>query len=348
MNVQTKTKAITTVGGILDAGLRPLQEADDLAAVAAQFRIRVTHDMQAAITAADDAVARQFVPTPAERDIRPEELIDPIGDRAHMPVPGLTHRYPDRVILAVTQTCAVYCRFCFRRETVGGDGALPDAALEAAYAYLRAHSQIREVILTGGDPMMLSPRRLGAILAALSDIAHVDVIRLHTRIPVVDPARVTKAMIAALRVRATVYVAIHTNHVQEFTPAAIAALGRLTGAGAPLVGQTVLLKGVNNTVQALADLFRAMVRHRVTPYYLHHCDLAQGTSHFRTTIAEGQALMAALRGRLSGLCLPTYVLDVPGGYGKMPLEAGYLTPAADGAWMVRDYQGGLHRYADPV
>jgi lysine 2,3-aminomutase len=346
--LNARPTALTTVAGLVQAGLAGVGDAAVLAQVADQFRIRLTPVMQGAIVAADDPVARQFVPAPDELNIRPEERTDPIGDFAHMPVPGLTHRYPDRVILAVTQSCAVYCRFCFRRETVGDSGALPDAALMATYDYLRRTPAVREVILTGGDPLMLSPRRLGAILTALSDIPHLDIIRLHTRIPVVDPARITPQMVAALTVAKTVYVAIHTNHAQELTPAAEAAIGRLTRAGIPLVAQTVLLRGVNDSVQALEALFRALIRLRVKPYYLHHCDLAQGTSHFRTTIAAGQALMAALRGRVSSLCLPTYVLDLPGGFGKMPLNADYVTLQPDGSYLIRDYQGGLHRYCEPA
>jgi lysine 2,3-aminomutase len=338
---------VTTVAGLLAKGLTDAKDAAGLEKVASRFRIRLTPDVLTAIERPDDAVARQFVPDVAELTIRPEERTDPIGDHAHMPVSGLTHRYPDRVILAVTQTCAVYCRFCFRRETVGESGALADAALQAAYAYLRATPAVQEVILTGGDPLMLSPRRLGAIIAALSDIPHIGVIRLHTRIPVVDPARITADLLAALQGPKAVFVAVHTNHAQELTAAAEAAIGRLTAAGIPLVSQTVLLKGVNDSVGALANLFRALVRLRIKPYYLHHCDLAQGTSHFRTTIAAGQALMAALRGRVSSLCLPTYVIDLPGGFGKMPVTADYVTRQADGSYVIRDYQGGLHAYRDP-
>lgn len=338
---------LTTVADLMAKGLADAKDAARLGEVASRFRIRLTPEMHGAIGRADDPVARQFVPDVAELKIRPEERADPIGDHTYMPVPGLTHRYPDRVILAVTQTCAVYCRFCFRRETVGDSGALPESALTEAYAYLRRTPAVREVILTGGDPLMLSPRRLGAILAALSDIPHVEVIRLHTRIPVVDPARITAQMVAALNAPKTVFMAIHTNHVQELTHEAAAAIGRLNQAGIPMVSQTVLLRGVNDTAEALADLFRALVRLRIKPYYLHHCDLAQGTGHFRTTIAAGQALMAALRGRVSSLCLPTYVIDIPGGFGKMPLNADYAMLQADGSYLIRDFQGALHIYRDP-
>lgn len=344
-------RALASVEDLAAAGLAPAEDRAALEQVAADFRIRLTAEMQGAIAAPGDPhdpVARQFVPSAAELTIRPEELADPIGDGAHAPVPGLTHRYPDRVILHATHTCEVYCRFCFRREVVGEDGALPEADMAAALDYIARTPAIWEVILTGGDPMVLSPRRLRAVLARLAAIPHVEVVRFHTRVPVVAPAKITDTLVEALDIRPAVHVVIHTNHAQELTPAACAALARLARAGVPLLSQTVLLRGVNDSPQALEDLFRALVRNRVRPYYLHHCDLARGTGHFRTTIAEGQRIMAALRGRLSGICLPTYVLDIPGGHGKVPIGPGYLEPGdSPGSHRVTDWQGNRHRYDDP-
>ena len=273
-------------------------------------------------------------------------MTDPIGDAVHAPVPGLTHRYPDRVILHVTQTCAVYCRFCFRRETVGDAGILPDTEIDQALAYIAARPEIREVILTGGDPLTLSARRLAALMARLDAIGHVDVIRLHTRVPVVAPEMLSDETLTAMQGRAVVYVVVHTNHAQELNVAALAALARLNAAGVPLLSQTVLLRGVNDTVEALETLFRVLIRNRVKPYYLHHCDLARGAGHFRTTIAAGQAIMAQLRGQLSGIALPTYVLDIPGGFGKVPIAQGYLEAAAEG-WAVTDPNCAQHFYCDP-
>jgi len=336
--------AITTIPQLVAAGLAAPDQAAVLEDVAQEFRVLISPEMQGAMGA--KGVARQFLPDPRELVIHPEELHDPIGDRAHEPVPGLTHRYPDRAILHLTQTCAVYCRFCFRRETVGDAGTLPDAALEAVFAYLAATPAIREVILTGGDPMVLSPRRLGAVIARLAGLGTLDAIRIHTRVPVVAPERITSAMLAALRVDVPVWLVVHTNHADELTPDARAALGRLADAGVPLLSQTVLLRGVNDTPEALEALFRALYRLRVKPYYLHHCDLARGAGHFRTTIAQGQAIMAALRGRLSGAALPTYVLDIPGGHGKVPIGPGYLAQGQDG-WTVTDPQGRTHTYRDP-
>ncbi len=347
----TARSALLTVDALISAGLAPADQAADLDRVAKAFRIRLSPAMQAAIgdaRDADDPVARQFVPRPEELTIRPEELSDPIGDHSFSPVPGLTHRYPDRVILHATQTCEVYCRFCFRREAVGEDGTLPDAQMEAALAYVAATPAIREVILTGGDPLVLSARRLGQIMARLAAIDHVDCVRLHSRVPVVAPQRITPALLAALGQHPSTWVVVHTNHVNELTAPACAALARLVGAGIPLLSQSVLLKGVNDTPDALEALFRALLRNRVKPYYLHHCDLARGTSHFRTTLAEGQALMAALRGRLSGTCLPTYVLDIPGGHGKVPVGPAYVAETgASGRYRVTDWQGRTHDYADP-
>ena len=339
-------RALTRVEDLIEAGLAPADRADGLQQVAEAFRIRVSPEMQAAMIDADDAIARQFLPDTAELTIRPEELYDPIGDITYSPTPGLTHRYPDRVILAATHTCEVYCRFCFRREAVGEEGALPEADLEAALAYIAATPAIWEVILTGGDPLVLSPRRLSALMQRLSAIPHVEIVRFHTRVPVVAPARITDDMIAALRARPTTYLVLHTNHAQEVTPAAQAALKRLADAGIPLLSQTVLLKGINDSAATLESLFRTLLRHRVTPYYLHHCDLARGTSHFRTTIAAGQAIMAQLRGRLSGIGLPTYVLDIPGGFGKVPIGPGYVQPTGD-AYQITDWQGRRHAYRDP-
>lgn len=320
-----------------------------LDAVAAAFRIRLSGAMRAAMTGPDDAIARQFLPDTRELIAREGEVTDPIGDLVHMTAPGLTHRYPDRVILAATHTCEVYCRFCFRREAVGKDGPLGPDDLAAAIAYIADHPQISEVILTGGDPLVLSPRRLADLVARLSAVPHVDIIRFHTRVPVVAPEKITDDLLAALQGRATTYVVVHTNHAAEITPAAADALGRLARAGIPLLSQSVLLAGINDDAATLEALFRTLVRHRVTPYYLHHCDLALGAGHFRTTIARGQAIMAQLRGRLSGICLPTYVLDIPGGFGKVPIGPAYLAPTGDaGAWLVNDWQGGTHLYRDPV
>ncbi len=347
-----QSRAIASVDDLLQARLAPPDARAGLEAVAQEFRIRLTPEMHAAIapdTPPADPVARQFVPDARELQIRPEELHDPIGDATHSPVPGLTHRYPDRVIVHLTQTCAVYCRFCFRRETVGADGALPEAELQAALDYIAARPAIFEVILTGGDPLVLSARRLDDVMRRLCAIPHLGVVRVHSRVPVVAPERITPALIGALKRHPASHVVVHTNHAQELTGAARAALGRLVDAGIPLLSQSVLLRGVNDDADTLEALFRALIALRVKPYYLHHCDLARGTGHFRTTIAEGQAIMERLRMRLSGLALPSYVIDIPGGYGKVPIGPDYVQPETEpGAHLLRDPRGQTHRYRDPA
>ena len=293
-----------------------------------------------------DPIARQFLPDARERDAAPEELADPIGDERFSPVKGIVHRYPDRVLLKPTLACPAYCRFCFRRETVGtAKSTLTAMELRAALTYIEAHPEIWEVILSGGDPLALSPRRLGRIVRRIDEIAHVEVVRIHTRVPIADPPRIGDALIAALRAEKPVYVVVHCNHAKELSPAACTALARLADAGHPLLAQTVLLKGVNDDAATMESLMRALVRNRVKPYYLHHADLAPGTAHFRTTIAEGQAIVGQLRGRVSGLCQPTYVLDIPGGHGKVPVGPCYFEgPDEDGAYQVIDPAGGAHRY----
>ena len=315
----TSARTLRTADDLVDAGLAP--DARSLAQVTAAYATAITPAIAALIDRSDpaDPIALQFVPMSAELDILPEELPDPIGDKAHEPVEGIVHRYPDRVLLKIVSVCPVYCRFCFRREMVGPDkdGNLTPAELETALAYVRTHPEIREVILTGGDPFMLSARRAEALTCALEAIAHVKVIRWHTRMPVADPERVSDAFVAAIRSRTkAVFVAVHCNHARELTQQARAALGRMADAGIQLLGQSVLLKGVNADIDTLAELMCALVESRVRPYYLHHPDLAQGTSHFRLGVEQGQALVRELRDRVSGLAQPQYVIDIPGGVSK--------------------------------
>ncbi|MGP3698152.1 lysine-2,3-aminomutase-like protein [Rhodobacter sp. NSM] len=337
--------ALESLRDLVRAGLAD-PDAERLDEVARAFRIRVTPEMVAA--SVDPAVARQFVPAIEELEIGAEELADPIGDEARSPLRGLTHRYADRVILHVTRICDVYCRFCFRREVVGGEGLLSEQDLAAALDYIDATPTVREVILTGGDPLTLSPRRLRAIVERLGRIDHLDQIRIHSRVPVVAPDRIDDELIAALLGPVPVWIVVHANHPSELRPASRAAIRRLSDAGIPLLSQSVLLRGVNDSVDTLEALFRALLRLRVKPYYLHHCDLARGAGHFRTTLAQGRTLMADLRLRLTGIGLPTYVLDIPGGYGKVPISSDHLTEESPGRWLIRDPAGGMHRYADPV
>jgi lysine 2,3-aminomutase len=341
-------------------GLAPESALAELEKVAARYAIAVTPDIAALIEPADptDPIARQFIPSAEELESAPGENADPIGDDAHSPVPGIVHRYPDRVLFKLVHVCAVYCRFCFRREMVGPGkpNALSDEAYRATLDYIRAHREIWEVILTGGDPLMLSPRRIAEIMSDLAAIDHVKVIRIHTRVPVADPARVSPEMVSSLKVGgATSWVAVHANHPREFSQPARAACARLADAGIPLVSQSVLLRGVNDDAATLEALMRSFVENRIKPYYLHHGDLAPGTAHLRTTLEHGQQLMRELRGRVSGLCQPEYVLDIPGGHGKAPVGPSYLSqpdwPQRDklGAthYRVVDYCGDVHVYPPP-
>lgn len=342
----TQHRPIKTVGELVEAGL--VAGVAGLEAVAAKYAIGITPAVAELIDREDpnDPIARQFVPRVDELVTTPDERVDPIGDLAHSPVTGIVHRYPDRVLLKAVHVCPVYCRFCFRREMVGpaGLGTLTGPELDAAIGYIADHHDIWEVILTGGDPLVLSPRRLREIMARLAGIDHVKIVRFHTRVPVVEPERVDDEMVAALKASGkTSYLAVHANHPREFTGAARAALARLADGGIVLISQSVLLKGVNDDVETLASLMKTFVENRVKPYYLHHPDLAPGTGHFRVSIEEGQRLVTALRGRISGLAQPTYVLDIPGGHGKADIGAASIA-GGDGCFTVRDWQGGEHHY----
>jgi lysine 2,3-aminomutase len=344
-------KSLRHPDDLVDASLVTHARLPVIAAVAARYPLALTADVTALIDPADprDPLARQFIPDPAELDSRPEETADPIGDDAHSPVAGIVHRYPDRVLLKPVHICAVYCRFCFRREVVGRASALSRGELAAALDYIRAHSEIWEVILTGGDPLVLAPRRLAAIIAALAGIGHVKVIRIHSRVPVVEPARVTPTLVRALKARGkAIYLVLHVNHARELSAKARAACARFIDAGIPTLSQSVLLRGVNDDPAVLGELMRALVECRIKPYYLHHGDLAPGTAHWRTNIEEGQQLMRSLRGRLSGLCQPTYVLDIPGGHGKSPIGPSYLHRVGGSTgtarYEIEDFNGCRHAY----
>jgi lysine 2,3-aminomutase len=326
MGAAAMTRPLRTAEDLVAAGLAPAEALPELARVAERYAVAITPPM-AELSQACEGVARQFVATAAELETTPDERADPIGDEAHSPVEGIVHRYTDRLLLKANHACAVYCRFCFRREMVGPDGVRPLSAeqLDAAMAYVAGDPAVWEVIVTGGDPLILSPRRLRDIGERLARIDHVKVVRFHTRVPSVDPARVTDELVEALKASGkTVWVALHANHPDELTAEARAACARIVDAGLPMVSQTVLLKGVNDDPAVLEALMRGFVEARIKPYYLHHGDLAPGTAHFRTTIDEGQAVMRDLRGRLSGLAQPTYVLDIPGGHGKAPIGPNYV------------------------
>jgi len=348
MNAPLLTKTLRTPKALAAARLIAPDQVEALARVAKRYAVAITPTSAALINPEDprDPIALQFVPSPAELNASAHELADPVGDAAHSPVEGIVHRYPDRVLLMATLTCATYCRFCFRRESVGPGkaDALSSRALDGALAYIASKPDIWEVILTGGDPLVLSDRRLGHLMDRLNTIQHVKVIRLHTRMPAVDPARITPALVAALkRSNKAVYVALHANHPRELTRQVQIACAELIDAGIPMLSQTVLLKGVNDDAETLTQLMRGFVEARIRPYYLHHADLAPGTAHLRPTLEQGQALMRRLRGHVSGLCQPTYILDIPGGHGKVPVGPVYVEAGA-----ATDPWGTSHPYPYPA
>ncbi len=343
-------RTLRTADDLVKAGLAA--EARELDAVMAAYATAITPGLAGLIDRGDaaDPIALQFVPSLAELEVRLEEMPDPIGDKAHEPVEGIVHRYPDRVLLKAVSVCPVYCRFCFRREMVGPDkdSNLTPAELDAALAYIRAHPEIWEVILTGGDPFMLSARRAAALTRALEAIPHVKVIRWHTRMPVADPRKVSGEFVEAIRSRTkAVYVAVHCNHARELTADAKAALGRMADAGIVLLSQSVLLKGVNDSVAALADLMRGLVEARVRPYYLHQLDFAPGTSHFRVAVEDGQRLVRELRDAISGIAQPQYVIDIPGGVSKAVAALSDVDTGADGS-RLRGRDGVWREYPTQV
>ena len=342
-------KTLLSVDDLARAGL--LAPSDALRAVAARYSVAVTPQIAALIDPADagDPIARQFLPDARELLTQDVELADPIGDDAHSPLPGLVHRYRDRVLLKLLSVCPVYCRFCFRRETVGNGkgGVLPDEALDAALKYIAARPEIFEVILTGGDPLAASARRLREVATRLAQIPHVALLRVHTRVLTAAPELVTWERLDALQASGkALYVALHVNHPRELSAPAREAIGRLHEAGAALLAQTVLLRGVNDDADTLEALLRALVSLKIQPYYLHHPDLAPGTAHFRLPLARGREIFEELGQRVGGHALPRYVLDLPGGFGKISVEEPHVFRGPDGGWRVVDRFGGEHGYGE--
>ena len=343
-----------TLRKLTDLAQADLINDGDIAAlsrVAERYAISITPAIAKQIDPANpaDPLARQFVPTPHETDKQVDETPDPIGDAVHAPVNGLVHRYPDRVLFKPTGVCPVYCRYCFRREKVGPQNGhtLSSDERKAAYQYIAADPRIWEVIVTGGDPFILSPRRIQEITRTLAAIEHVKIVRWHTRVPVVQPNTLTQEFVSALRAdQITTYVALHANHAREFTPQARCAISRIVDAGIPMLSQTVLLRGINDNVETLCDLMRTFVENRIKPYYLHHLDRAPGTAHFRVPLETGRSLVSALQGTVSGTCQPTYILDLPGGHGKVPVGPVYAETADAGEFILTNYRGIQHRYRE--
>jgi lysine 2,3-aminomutase len=292
-------------------------------------------------------IRRQVVPRAEEMEIRPGDLADPCGEDKNMAAPGLVHRYPDRVLFLVTDRCASYCRYCTRSRVVSGVGEQHlDVDHDEAIAYIRQHPEIRDVLLSGGDPLLLSDQKLHSILKRLRDIPHVEFIRIGSRIPIFLPQRITPELCAMLKEFHPLWMSVHTNHPKELTVEVQAALNRLADAGIPLGNQAVLLKGVNDDAEILKTLFQKLLRCRVRPYYLYQADLIQGTSHLRVPIQRGLELMDLVRGHTTGYAVPQYVVDGPGGGGKIPLNPNYIVARTPDRIILRNYKGDIYEYPE--
>jgi lysine 2,3-aminomutase len=328
-------------------GAQHLPDLDRLREAARRFEFRISPAMMDLITEPNDPIWRQYVPAAAELDVT-DGLVDALDEEAHSPVPNLTHRYPDRVLLLVSAVCASYCRFCTRRRKVGDPEKIPIAQLEPAFRYLEEHAEIRDVVLSGGDPLLLSDRRLDELCRRLRAIPHLEILRIGTRIPCHLPERITPTLCALLARYHPLYVNTHFNHPSELTPATKRALAMLADAGIPLGCQTVLLKGVNDDPAVMMELMRRLLAARVRPYYLYQCDQVAGAEHFRTSIAVGLDIIRALRGWTSGLALPHFVIDAPGGGGKIPLLPDYVDSIDAERVVLRNHTGNAYVYKQPV
>ncbi|HXV86708.1 MAG TPA: KamA family radical SAM protein [Gemmatimonadales bacterium] len=312
--------------------LARLQQAVD------NFELRISPAMVDLIREPGDPIWRQYVP-----DLQELEIVDGVPDSlnedADSPVPNITHRYPDRALFLVSPVCAAYCRFCTRRRKVGDPEKIPISQFDSAFKYLEEHQEIRDVILSGGDPLLLSDRRLDLILSRLRQIKHLEVLRIGSRVPCHLPERITVELCAILKKHHPLYINTHFNHPDELTPAAVTALGMLADAGVPLGCQTVLLRGVNDSVDVMKELMQRLLAARVRPYYIYMCDQVAGAEHFKTTVETGLEIVRGLRGWTSGLAVPHFVIDAPGGGGKIPLLPEYVERVTDDEVVLRNYRG---------
>lgn len=296
----------------------------------------------------DCPIRRQVIPRIEEGWNAPEEVADPCGEDSHMPVPGLVHRYPDRVLFLVTDRCASYCRYCTRSRVISGVGEQHlETQWEAAFRYLEKTPQVRDVLLSGGDPLLFSDDRLDRILTRLRAIPHIQFLRIGSRIPIFLPQRITPELCAMLRKHHPLFISIHTNHPRELTSEVRDALGRLADAGIPLGNQSVLLRGVNDSVEIQQALVHKLLMCRVRPYYLYQCDLINGSSHLRTSVAEGVEIIEGLRGHTTGYAVPQFVIDGPGGGGKIPINPNYIVETTSGRVTLRNFEGRIFDYPDP-
>src|SRR5213595_2450528 len=327
-------------------GPEQFPDLERLRQAALNFEFRISPAMVDLIRSPGDAIWRQYVPDLQELDVR-DGLVDSLAEDAHSPVPNITHRYPDRALFLVSPVCASYCRFCTRRRKVGDPEKIPLNQYESAFQYLREHTEIRDVIMSGGDPMMLSDRRLEYIFQQLRAIPHIEIIRLGSRITSHLPERITPEFCEMVQKYHPIFMNTHFNHPSELTPAAVAALDRLSKAGVSLGCQTVLLKGVNDDPKVMMKLMHQLLKARVRPYYIFMADQVAGGEHFRTTVQKGLEIMHALRGWTSGLAVPQFVIDSPGGGGKVPLLPEYLESITEDEVIFRNYEGKRFVYKQP-
>jgi len=294
-------------------------------------------------------IRRQVIPNINEGWTAPEEMADPCGEDSHMPVPGLVHRYPDRVLFLVTDRCASYCRYCTRSRVVSGVGEQHlDTQMEAAFRYLERTPEVRDVLLSGGDPLLFSDDKLDKILTRLRSIPHIQFVRIGSRIPIFLPQRITAELCAMLKKHHPLFISVHTNHPRELTTEVRDALGRLADAGIPLGNQSVLLNGINDSVEVQKALVHKLLMCRVRPYYLYQCDLITGSSHLRTSVTRGLDIIEGLRGHTTGYAVPQFVIDGPGGGGKIPLNPEYVITREPGRVILRNYEGGVFEYPEPT
>jgi len=342
---------VETFEKLLDIRLEPL-ERRKVELTLKKFPLSVTPYYLSLIDRDDyqnDPIFRQAFPSPEERKVERVDMVDPLAEEQDSPVPGITHRYPDRVLFHVSNVCAMYCRHCTRKRKVGEIDSIPDREqLNQGLDYIRQTPEIRDVLLSGGDPLMLNDLYLDWILGELRNIEHVQVIRIGSRMPVVLPYRVTDELVEMLRKHQPLWVNTHFNHPREITSSSRRALHKLADAGIPLGNQSVLLAGVNDCQRIIKSLVHKLVENRVRPYYLYQCDLAEGLSHFRTPVGKGVEIMESLIGHTSGFAVPTYVIDAPGGGGKIPINPNYLISLSTNKVVLRNYEGVITTYQEPT
>jgi lysine 2,3-aminomutase len=339
-------ESVDTLDKLADRYGTDVIDVEGLAPAFDNFQMRITPNVLGTIKEVGDAMWQQYVPTTQELDIV-DGVIDSLDEDGDSPVPNITHRYPDRVLFLVSPICATYCRFCTRRRKVGDPEKIPLNQYDSAFEYIRSHPEIRDVIMSGGDPMMLSDRRLEYLFQKLREIPHVEIIRLGSRITSHLPSRITPEFCEMVKKYHPVYMNTHFNHPSELTPESIAALGRLADAGVPLGCQTVLLRGVNDDPAIMKDLMQKLLKARVRPYYIYMADQVAGGEHFRTTVEKGLEIVKALRGWTSGLAVPHFVIDAPGGGGKVPLLPEYVEEINEDEVIFRNYEGQRFVYKQP-